>query len=157
MTTPSAVERPAPTHGCVRCGRQVPIDVALCEQCNPLELKQPSATQFHGIAALGIVAAVVVLAILARGAIVGVGPFTGTIDGVAAADGGLAVTLIVRNAGSKDGATTCRVVPDTRPVGGAQEIVQTPPVPAGDDVRFTALVTRLGTVPAGLAVDCQSP
>ena len=157
MTTPTAAERPAPTHGCVRCGRQVPIDVALCEECNPLELKQPSATQFHGIAALGIIVAVVVLAILARGAIVGVGPFTGTIDGVAATDGGLAVTLIVANAGSKAGATTCRLVPDSRPVGGAQEIVQTPSVPAGGDVRFTATVTRLGTVPSGLAIDCQSP
>jgi len=157
MTTPSAAERPAPTHGCVRCGREVPIHVALCEDCNPLELKQPSATQFHGIAALGIIVAVVVLAILARGAIVGVGPFTGTIDGVAAADGGLAVTLIVANAGTKEGATTCRVVPESRPVGGPQVIVQTPTVPAGGDVRFTTTVTELGTVPSGLAVDCQSP
>lgn len=155
MTTPETA--PAPTHGCIRCGRPVPIDVALCDECNPLELAQPSATQLHGIAAVGIVVAVVVLAFLARDVLSGTGPFTGTVNGVAPADGGLAVTLIVRNAGTKAGATTCRLVPDTRPVGGPQEIVQTPSIPAGGDATFTATVTRLGTQVIGVVADCQSP
>lgn len=150
-------EVPEQLHPCVRCGRPVAIHLALCEQCNPLELAQPSATQVHGIAALGIIIFVAVLFALGRFAIAGTGPFSGTVDGVAPAEGGLAVTLLVRNAGTKAGATTCRITNESRPVGGAGELIQTPVVPAGSDLRFTATVTRLGTTPIGLAVDCQSP
>jgi hypothetical protein len=147
-----------PTHPCIRCGRPgVPVDKALCEVCNPLELAQPSATQVHGIAALGIIAFVVVLAVIGRAALAGTGPFTGTVLGVAAAPGGLAVTLSVHNQGSKAGATTCRVIQDTRPAGQPGDLVQSPTVPAGSDVRFTAVVTKLGMVPVGLVADCQSP
>jgi hypothetical protein len=147
-----------PTHPCIRCGRPgVPIDKALCEACNPLELAQPSATQVHGIAALGIIAFVVVLAVVGRAVLAGTGPFSGTVLGVTAAPGGLAVTLTVHNAGSKAGATTCRIVQDTRPAGQVGDLVASPTVPAGGDVQFTGIVTRLGTVPLGLVADCQSP
>lgn len=153
--SPPAAE---PTHACIRCGRPgVAVDKALCEACNPLELAQPSATQVHGIAALGIIAFVVVLAVVGRAVLAGTGPFTGAVLDVATAPGGLAVTLSVHNAGEKAGATTCRIVPDTRPAGQLGDLVASPTVPAGGDARFTAVVTRLGTVPVGLVVDCQSP
>jgi len=149
---------PEPTHACIRCGAPgVAIDRALCENCNPLELAQPSATQVHGIAAVGIIAFVAFLFVIGRVTLAGTGPYTGAIDGVAPAEGGLAVTLLVSNGGSKAGATTCRLVNESRPVGGASELVQTPPIPAKGDLRFTATVTKFGTVPVGLAVDCQSP
>jgi len=150
-------EAPEQLHPCVRCGRPVAIHLALCEQCNPLELAQPSATQVHGIAALGIIIFVAILFVLGRFALAGTGPFSGTVDGVAPAEGGLAVTLLVSNAGTKAGATTCRVLADGRPVGGPGELVQTPVIPAHADLRFSAVVTKFGTVPTGLAVDCQSP
>jgi hypothetical protein len=150
-------EAPEQLHPCVRCGRPVAIHLALCEQCNPLELAQPSATQVHGIAALGIITFVAVLFVLGRFALAGTGPFSGTVDGVAPAEGGLSVTLLVSNAGTKAGATTCRVLADGRPVGGPGELVQTPVIPAKSDLRFSAVVTKFGTVPTGLAVDCQSP
>jgi len=150
-------EAPEQLHPCVRCGSPVAIHLALCEQCNPLELAQPSATQVHGIAAVGIITFVAVLFVLGRFALAGTGPFSGTIDGVAPADGGLAVTLLVSNAGTKAGATTCRVSADGRPVGGPGELVQTPVIPALSDLRFNAFLTKFGTVPTGLAVDCQSP
>ena len=147
-----------PTHPCIRCGQPgLPVDKALCESCNPLELAQPSATQVHGIAALGIIGFVVVLAVLGRAALAGTGPFTATVLGVTAAPAGLAVTVTVHNAGSKAGATTCHVVRDSRPAGQPGDLVQSPTVPAGGDVQFTAVVTRLGTVPVGLVADCQSP
>ena len=147
-----------PTHPCIRCGRPgVPVDEALCEDCNPLALAQPSATQVHGIAALGIIAFVVVLAVVGRAVLAGTGPFTGTVIDVAPAPGGLAVTLDVHNAGTKAGLTTCRIVPATRPAGQLGDLVQSPSVPAGGDAHFTAVVTRLGTVPVGLVADCQSP
>jgi hypothetical protein len=158
-TAPAAPElQPEPTHACIRCGRPgVPADKGLCEECNPLELAQPSATQVHGIAALGIVAFVAVLAVLGRVALAGTGPFTGSVVRVDPATGGLAVTLTVHNAGSKNAATTCSLVRDTRPVGGATELIQTPLISAGGDATFTSPVTRFGSTPLGLVADCQSP
>jgi hypothetical protein len=147
-----------PTHACIRCGRPgVPADAGLCEECNPLELAQPSATQVHGIAALGIVVFVVVLAVAAHALLVGTGPFTGSVLAATPAAGGLDVTLVVHNAGSKAGATTCELVPASRPAGNLGELVQTPSIPAGSNRTFTVTVTKLGTTPIELAADCQSP
>ncbi len=158
MTASAPVPAVEPTHPCIRCGRPgVASDKGLCEECNPLELAQPSATQVHGIAALGIIAFVVVLAVVARAVLAGTGPFTGTVVGVAAAPAGLTVTLTVHNAGEKAGATTCRVVQASRPAGQLGDLVESPTVPAGGDVTFTAVVTTLGAAPVELAADCQSP
>jgi hypothetical protein len=152
------VEPEEPTHACIRCGRPgVAAELALCQQCNPLELAQPSATQVHGIAALGIVLFVVVLAVLGRAALAGTGPFTGSVDAVSPTASGLAVTLVVTNKGTKSAATTCSVVLDSHPVGGVGELVQTPVIPAGSSLRFTADVSKFGTTPIGLAADCQTP
>lgn len=147
-----------PTHPCIRCGRPVADPSAgLCELCNPLELAQPSATQVHGIAALGIVVFIVLLAVAARAALSGTGPFSGTVVDVQRAAGGLAVTLEVTNAGTKAGATTCQVTPVTGFVGKPGDLVQTPPIPAQGSLRFTATVSQLGTEPVALITDCQSP
>lgn len=158
MSEPETVPmKPEPTHPCMRCGRPVAIHVALCEACNPLGLKQPAATQVHAIAAGGIVLFVIVLAVLAGIGLSGVGPFSGTVRAVEVREGGLAVTISVSNEGSKDAATTCRVVEADRPVGGPGQVVQTPFVPAGETLEFTAPVTAFGMDPKALAVDCQSP
>lgn len=146
------------THPCIRCGRPgVPADDGLCELCNPLELAQPSATQMHGIAAVGIIAFVVVLAVAGRSALAGTGPFVGTVVGVAAAADGLAVVLSVTNKGSKATATTCGVAETPARVGGAVQVVQTPLIQPGATVDFTAIVTKLGSTPITLAADCSSP
>ncbi len=156
LATPASA--PDPTHPCIRCGRPgVAVDKGLCDECNPLELAQPSATQVHGIAALGIIVFVVVLAVAARAALAGTGPYTGTVVGVATAPGGLAVTLSVHNAGDKAGATTCRIVDATRPAGQLGDLVSSPEIPAGGDAQFTAVVTGLGAAPVALIADCQSP
>jgi hypothetical protein len=101
-----------PTHGCVRCGRRVPVSVALCEACNPLGLSQPAASQAHGTVFLAIGLAVIGLALLGRLALAGVGPFEGSVVAVEPAPGGLAVTLSVTNEGSRAGGDH---VPDLRP------------------------------------------
>lgn len=164
MTASAPASRPAtsepaprPTHACLRCGRPVPIDVALCAECNPLGLKQPAATQVHAIAAGGIVLFVAVLALLARIGLSGVGPFHGLISGVVAANGGLAVTIDVSNEGTKDAATTCRISDAERSAGGPSQVVQTPPIPAGETLTFTATVTAFGAAVRPLAVECRSP
>lgn len=153
-----AVEAPEPTHPCIRCGRPgVPAQDALCELCNPLELAQPSATQVHGIAALGILAFVVILAVLGRAALSGTGPFVGSVVGATPVDGGLTVSVRVENHGTKAAATTCRIVQAGNPIGGPGELVQTPLIQAKSSVDFEATVANLGTIAIPLDADCQSP
>lgn len=154
-TTPLPASEP--THPCVRCGRRVPIDIALCEVCNPLGLKQPAATQVHAIAAGGIVLFVVVLAVLGRFWLGGVGPFEGRVGGVTPGAAGLEVSLTVSNAGSRAASTTCRVLEAARPVGGPGENVQTPTIPGHGRLTFTTTVSAFGADPIDLGVDCQSP
>jgi hypothetical protein len=147
-----------PTHACIRCGREgVPADAGLCELCNPLELSQPSATQMHGIAAVGIIAFIGLLAVLGRVALSGTGPFTGQAGAVAAVAGGLSVELTVTNEGKKAASTTCTVAQSPAHVGQPIQVVQTPLIQPGATVQFTAVVTKLGTAPVPLAADCSSP
>lgn len=156
MTT-GAVRQLEPTHPCIRCGREgVPADAGLCENCNPLELSQPSATQMHGIAALGILLFVAVLAVAGRVVLAGTGPFTGQVTAVDPAEGGLVVTLVVENKGTNGAATTCRLTQTPPVVGGPTQAVQSPLVKPGSSVTFTTLVTKLGTTPIALAADCET-
>jgi hypothetical protein len=156
---PAAPQGIEPTHPCIRCGRKgVPADAGLCEQCNPLELSQPSATQMHGIAALGILAFIVVLAVAGRAVIAGTGPFGGTVLQVAPGTaGGLSVTIEVSNQGSRAASTTCYVTESPDPIGGPRQSVQSPLVQPGAAVRFTTSLTRFGDEPIALAVECPSP
>lgn len=146
-----------PTHPCIRCGRPgVPADAGLCELCNPLELSQPSATQMHGIAAVGILAFIAILAVAGRVFQVGTGPFESAVTSVAAASGGLSVTIRVTNQGSSGTATTCRVDQSPSRIGTLPQAVQSPLVPAGGTVEFSALVTKFGSTPIELTVECGS-
>lgn len=146
-----------PTHPCIRCGREgVPADAGLCELCNPLELSQPSATQMHGIAAIGILGFIVVLAVLGRVVLAGTGPFTGQVTGVVAAAGGLAVTLSVANEGSNASATTCTLKEAVPRFGSTTESVQTTRIAAGSTIEMTTTVTHFGSEPLALAVTCGS-
>jgi hypothetical protein len=153
---PGALE---PTHPCIRCGREgVPADAGLCEQCNPLELSQPSATQMHGIAALGILVFVVVLAVAGRAVVSGTGPFGGAVlDVLPGAGSGLMVTIEVSNRGSRAASTTCYVTESPGPIGGPRQSVQSPLVQPGATVRFTTTLTRFGDEPIALAVECPAP
>jgi hypothetical protein len=154
-TAPAVRRELEPTHPCIRCGRPgVPADDGLCELCNPLELAQPSATQMHGIAAAGILAFIAVLALLARLALVGTGPFAGQVTAVVAAPGGLSITFAVANEGSNASATTCRISETAPKFGATPEVIQTPRIGAGETITVTTLVTRFGSEPIGLAASC---
>jgi hypothetical protein len=145
-----------PTHPCIRCGREgVPADSGLCELCNPLELAQPSATQMHGIAAVGIIGFILVLAVLGRASLAGSGPFSGAVNDVAAVAEGLSITLTVTNKGSRDTATTCEIELSPNAPGRPTQVIQTPLIRAGQALTFTTLVTKFGTAPVELAADCQ--
>ncbi len=154
-TVPGA--KPAPTHPCARCGAPVPIDVGLCERCNPLGLRDSSASQVHGIAVAGVIAFVIFLAIVGRLALVGVGPFQASIAGVEPAANGLAITLSVKNTGSGEGRTTCRVLDPADRTGSTGAFLLSPTIEPGQTVSFSQTVTELGTVPRQFTVECSAP
>ena len=157
-TSPAVRRSLEPTHPCIRCGREgVPADAGLCEQCNPLELSQPSATQMHGIAAVGILAFIAVIAVVARVLMVSIGPFDVGATQVRPAPGGLAVTFDVTNAGSNPSATTCQIR-DADPGFAAPrvEVVQTPRIGPGETITVNLTVTKFGTEGRGLVATCGS-
>lgn len=146
------------THGCVRCGAPVPLDVAMCDRCNPLGLRQPASSQAHGTVFLGIVVAVVVLALLGRVVLAGMGPFEGTVAAVVASPPNLTVTLTVTNRGSREGSTTCRVYDATDPgIGPDAAYLQSPQIPGGGTVSFSKQITTLGSTVKALATECTGP
>jgi predicted nucleic acid-binding Zn ribbon protein len=160
MTSPHAIAPPPsdaePRHGCVRCGARIPVSEAMCESCNPLGLRQPAASQAHGTVFLGVAVAVIVLAVIARTAVAGVGPFRTEVGDVDRADGGLRVTIALTNEGSAAGQTTCRVSDPTIPgIGPETAYVQSPTVQPGATITFDAVVSSLGTEPRPLDVACR--
>lgn len=149
---------PAPTHACVRCGAPVPLDVAMCERCNPLGLSDPAATQVHGTVFVAVVLAVVILAVLGRVVTAGIGPFDARIVDVVPESPGLRVTLTVTNEGSAAGSTTCRIHPaDVAGIGPQSAYLTSPRIEPGRTVTFQRLVTTLGPDVRPLRADCSSP
>lgn len=164
MTTPTPTASPGTasgptplTHGCVRCGAPVPLDVGLCERCNPLGLKDSSASQVHGTVFIGVLAAVVGLALIARLTLAGLGPFQSTVVRAATDGAGLAITLTVTNQGTAAGQTTCRLTDPRDRNGGGAAFVLSPRIDPGATVTFTKTVTELGKTVRDLAVECSSP
>jgi hypothetical protein len=145
------------THPCVRCGAPVPLDVGLCERCNPLGLRDVSSSQVHGIAVAGVIAFVVILAVVGKFALAGVGPFEATI-GPAVADGGaLTITLSVTNSGKSTGQTTCRVTDPADRTGSPGAFILTPKIDGGQTLTFSQRVTALGSAVRPLDVECSGP
>jgi hypothetical protein len=145
-----------PTHPCARCGRPVGPGIGLCEECNPLGLRDVAAGQVHGSVFVAVLAAVAILAVVARLSIAGIGPFPASVDRVEAASVGLAITLTVTNQGSA-GQTTCRVGPAGDLGVGTAAFITTPRLDAGETRTFTRVVSALGSEPRDLVVSCRTP
>ena len=147
----------APTHPCVRCGRPTAIDRGLCEECNPLGLRDASSSQVHGTVFIGVLVAIVVLAVIGRVALSGVGPFTAVIGSVQPAAAGLTVTFEVTNTGTSSGQTTCSVTDASPRSRGAVAVVQSPRIGPGETRSFTRELTEFGSEVRDLAVECHAP
>ena len=156
MRAPQHDAEPAPTHGCLRCGAQIPLTDALCAACNPAGLEQPAASQAHGTVFGGIALAVVAMLVAATVLVGGVGPFDGHLVSATAGGGGVVLTLAVANGGRRDGQATCRVW-DPAYLGNPpiETYVRTPSIAAGETLTFTQHVVDLGTEPRAFAVDCS--
>jgi hypothetical protein len=141
----------------VRCGAPVPIDVGLCERCNPLGLRDSSASQVHGTVVIAVLLAIVGLAFLARFAVSGVGPFTAEIGNAVPAGTGLAITLTVQNQGTATGQTTCRITDPADRNASKGAIVLSPRIDAGQTRTFEVTVYDLGSTVRPFAVACAAP
>lgn len=149
--------RPEHTHPCARCGAPVGPGVGLCERCNPLGLRDAASSQVHGSVFIGIVAAVVGLAVVARLAVAGLGPFPAEVDSIVASGAGLAVSITVTNEGSSAGQTTCRVVDRADRGISRSAFILSPPIEPGQTRTFTSVVTEFGSELRDLAVTCRTP
>jgi len=148
---------PGLTHGCVRCGARIPLAESMCERCNPLGLRAPAASQAHGTVFVGIVVAVVIMAVVARLSISGIGPFQSSVTNVVADPAGLKVTVSVTNGGTAAGSTTCRIDdPSLGGIGPEAVYVESPRVEPGSTAVFDVVVASLGTEPKPLNADCES-
>ena len=155
MSTPPAAPTGL-THGCARCGAPVPMDVGLCERCNPIGLRDSASSQVHGTVFVGIGLAVVALALIAQLVVSGIGPFPAQVSAVHAAADGLAVELTITNEGTSLGSTTCRIT-DPALRGGQAAIIQSPRIAAGETLTFNTMVTGLGSSERPLDVECSDP
>jgi hypothetical protein len=157
-TSPSTAAPPAePTHGCARCGRPVGPGVGLCDECNPLGLRDVAASQVHGTVIIAVLVGFVLLAILARIAITGGGPYPATVDSVVTSGTGLAVTLTVTNEGDGEGQTTCRLQDPRQLAGGTSAFVLTPRIEPHSTTTFSAVIGEFGATPLQLSVECRTP
>jgi hypothetical protein len=96
------------------------------------------------------------MAIVAKLAVSGVGPFTGRVTDVVSSSGGLMVTLAVTNEGTKEGTTRCRVFDPASPgLSDRPAIVYSPRIAAGAEAAFDSLVTTLGATARPLEADCR--
>jgi hypothetical protein len=159
-TTSSPLTRGAPsdqTHPCARCGAPVAIDVGLCERCNPLGLKDSASSQVHGTVFIAVGLAIVGLAILARWAVAGIGPFSAEVVGVRSDNGALMVSLRVTNEGSNPGTTTCRISDPAAQGSGQPAFFLTPRIPSKATIELDHRVLGFGTAVRPLDVECDAP
>lgn len=130
----------------------------MCEDCNPLGLKQPAPSQAHGTVFVAIVGAVIGLAILGRLALSGIGPFVGQVGNIVSVPPGLAITLTVTNRGTSAGSTTCRIFDAASTgIGPDAAFIVSPRIDPGATVSFSKEVTILGSTVRPLAVECTGP
>jgi hypothetical protein len=131
--------------------------VGLCDDCNPLGLRDTASGQVHGSVFVAVTLAIIVLAVLARVSIAGIGPFPATVDGVTPAGDGLGVTITVTNDGASSGQTSCRISRVGDRGTGAAAFVTSPRLESHETRTFRYVVTEFGSTPVDLAVECRTP
>lgn len=159
-TTSSPATRSAPpdlTHPCARCGAPVALDVGLCERCNPLGLKDSASSQVHGTVFVAIACGIVALALLARWAVAGIGPFSAEIVNVRSDNGTLIASLRVTNEGSNPGTTTCQIIDPTLQGSGKPAFFLTPRIDPKATIELDQPLPGFGTDTRPLAITCSAP
>jgi hypothetical protein len=148
---------PVHTHPCARCGAPVALDVGLCERCNPLGLRDSASSQVHGTVFVAVALGIIGLALAARFAVAGIGPFSATVAGMTASGDGLLIQLQVTNNGTAAGTTTCRISDPTLQGSGKPVFVLSPRIAPKSTVTFEQQLTGFTGPARPLAVDCSAP
>jgi hypothetical protein len=166
MTTPTISPTAPPsrnpiaqvkTHGCARCGAPVALDVGLCERCNPLGLRDSASSQVHGTVFLGVVVAIVGLALAARFAVAGVGPFQAVVSGMNEDAGALVVQVRLTNNGSAAGTTSCRISDPALQGAGKPVFFVSPRIAPKETVTLEQRLDGMTGPARPLDVECSSP
>jgi hypothetical protein len=144
------------THPCARCGAPVALDVGLCERCNPLGLRDSASSQVHGTVFLAIIVGFVGLAIAARFAVAGVGPFTAEVLDVRSDGGALTASLRITNEGTNPGSSTCRISDPALNGSGQPAFVLTPQIGPKETITFDTTLGISGDA-RPLAIQCSAP
>jgi hypothetical protein len=141
---------------CIKCGREVAADQAICEVCNRAGMATPSTTQYHGTVVAAIVLAIAGLAFAASLSLRGVGPYGATVREVEAAEPiGYAITYEVTNEGSRPGRAKCELVAlddDGRQLRTQRTV--TGPIEGGSSLELTERIPGLTDRPANVSVSC---
>ena len=156
-SAPASPVSSEPTHPCARCGKPVGPGIGLCDECNPLGLRDVASGQVHGSVFIAVAVAIAVLAVVARLSIAGIGPFPAQVGDVVPSGTGLAVALTVTNEGDATGGTTCRLSRLGDSGTGTAAFVMTPRIEAHQTRTFTSVVTEFGRQPIDLQVECRTP
>jgi hypothetical protein len=135
----------------------VGLGVGLCDECNPLGMRDTAAGQVHGSVFIAVTTAVIILFVLARWSIAGGGPYPATVESVAPMGAGLAVTLTVTNDGPAEGQTSCRISRRGDRGTGTAAFVTSPRLASHQTKTFRAVVTEFGSTPTDLQVECLTP
>ena len=98
-----------------------------------------------------------ILAIAAKVAVAGIGPFEATVASAAGEGGALVVTLTVTNHGASTGQSTCQVIDLADRTGNPGAFILTPKIDPGQTVTFSRQVTVLGSAVLPPAVDGPAP
>ena len=142
---------------CIKCGREVAPDQALCEICNRAGMATPSATQYHGTIVVAIIAGVVAMAVAASLSLRGVGPYSAEVTAFAPAPpAGYEVTLRITNDGTRSGRARCEVTA----YGAAAERLRVQsvvvgPIDGGTTTSVTETVPGLAEPPEQFTVRCS--
>ncbi|MEO6207774.1 MAG: hypothetical protein ABIP77_07450 [Candidatus Limnocylindrales bacterium] len=131
--------------------------VGLCERCNPLGLRDAASSQAHGTAFIAVAIAIVIMAVVARLAVSGIGPFPASVGSVTPVANGLAIDLTVTNEGASTGQTTCRIFDPADQGGGPRAFVLSPRIGPGETVEFSSTVIEFGATARAFQVECRTP
>ncbi len=140
---------------CIKCGREIGPDETICAICNRAGMATPSASQYHGTMAVGIVLGVVLLAVAASLALRGVGPYRGEIVDTRTAGGSLQATVSVTNEGTKPGRAKCQLIAQDGEGRSLQSrSILSPQVPGGSSITFDERIPGIAGA-ADVSVACQ--
>ncbi|MGI8658105.1 MAG: hypothetical protein ACR2K4_04950 [Candidatus Limnocylindria bacterium] len=142
---------------CIKCGREVGPDEAICALCNRAGMATPSASQYHGTVVVAIIVAIAGLAIAASLSLRGVGPYEARYVGVEPAQPvGYTISYAVTNEGTQPGRAKCQLIAlgaDGRRLRTHGTV--TSQIPGGESAVLAATVPGLEVEPSTVTITCS--